>query len=289
MTQNSTEKNTPISQITVADNASNNHRLFYVGDQSLIKRCKISLLCSVQCPGDIILKTFGLMQDLRNTYACIISGFHSPMEQECLKILLQGTCGIVLCYARGLPKRIPPEYLKPIDNGRMLLVSSFNATQDHATRDTSKQRNQLVIALGDIAIIPYAAPGGMTEAIIQDASNSGKPVFTFQNEQNTNKIIFLTGIAPILQNLSPNTSATPAKCEETTQQTNSKSPKYSLTKIRYSYPRAYEKWTDEEEVRLLNLRSEGKTKREIAQILQRQTSAISSRLKKIEWRITGRT
>lgn len=44
------------------------------------------------------------------------------------------------------------------------------------------------------------------------------------------------------------------------------------------------KWTDQEEALLLRLRGEGKTRREIAQALQRQPSAISSRLRKIERR-----
>ena len=74
-----------------------------IGSDRLLTSHKIGLLCSIQCPGDIILKTLDLMHELRNLEVCVVSGFHSPLEQECLKILLRGTCAIVVCYARSLP------------------------------------------------------------------------------------------------------------------------------------------------------------------------------------------
>lgn len=49
--------------------------------------------CSVRsnCLGDVILKTLDLMCELRDADAYVVSGFHSPMERECLNILLRGT------------------------------------------------------------------------------------------------------------------------------------------------------------------------------------------------------
>lgn len=154
-----------------------------LGDLAILSRKKICLLCSMQCPGDIILKTLDLMQELRNMEVSVVSGFHSPLEQECLKILLRGTCAVVVCYARSLPRRVPPEYVKPIDDGRMLLLSPFNEAQNHATRNTSRLRNRLVVALGDTVLVPYAAPGGITEGILREVSCLGKPVLTFQADR----------------------------------------------------------------------------------------------------------
>lgn len=53
-----------------------------------------------------------------------------------------------------------------------------------------------------------------------------------------------------------------------------------ILKVREKHPRAYERWSDEEDVRLRALYEEGRTVMEIAEILQRQPSAISSRLKR---------
>jgi hypothetical protein len=54
-----------------------------------------------------------------------------------------------------------------------------------------------------------------------------------------------------------------------------------LAKIKANYPRAYELWTDEEEMQLEALHKQGYSVAEIAQTLQRQPSAISSRLHKL--------
>ena len=57
-----------------------------------------------------------------------------------------------------------------------------------------------------------------------------------------------------------------------------------LAQIKAVYPRAYEQWTEREESRLLTLVQKRKSTAEIAQILQRQPSAISSRLRKLKQR-----
>ena len=152
------------------------------GDSRLLASPKIALLCSIKCPGSVILQTYDLMRELRNESITVVSGFHSPMERECLNILLRGTCGIVICYARSLPKRIPAELRKPIDEDRLLLRSAFDDGYNHITKRSSAERNRQVADLGDILFVPYASPGGMVEGICREAISSGRPVFTFEGE-----------------------------------------------------------------------------------------------------------
>ena len=52
----------------------------------------------------------------------------------------------------------------------------------------------------------------------------------------------------------------------------------SLEKIRQQYPRAYEKWVEEEDTYLKSKYSEGLNVQELAGILQRKPGAIQSRL-----------
>lgn len=260
--------------------------LHCVGNAGLLKSRTLALLCSVKCPGNVILRAYDLMRDLRNENVTVISGFHSPMEDECLKILLRGTCGIVICYARSLPARVPAELRKPIDEGRLLLLSAFDDGHDHITRRSSAERNRQVADLGDILFVPYASPGGMVEGICGQAVTSGRPVFTFDGGHGASlraigaKAIPLSGVSMLLRSVpsAVDGSAVPAgdSC--------ARRPTYSVASIRLGHPRAYQKWTDEEEALLLKLRGEGKTRREIAQELQRRPSAISSRLRKIERR-----
>ena len=56
---------------------------------------------------------------------------------------------------------------------------------------------------------------------------------------------------------------------------------YDLDQIRQQYPKAYEKWTEEENIFLKNEFNNGKTIDELSKIFQRKPGAITARLKKI--------
>ena len=62
---------------------------------------------------------------------------------------------------------------------------------------------------------------------------------------------------------------------------NQRRPRIGLGEVRKAHPRAYEKWTAEEDERLKVEFASGKKPPELAEILQRQRSAIVSRLKKL--------
>ncbi|MDI6757081.1 MAG: RecQ family ATP-dependent DNA helicase, partial [Endomicrobiia bacterium] len=57
---------------------------------------------------------------------------------------------------------------------------------------------------------------------------------------------------------------------------------YSVVDIRKEYPTAYERWTKEEEQRLISEYNNGKTIKELSELSGRQTGGIISRLKKIK-------
>jgi Myb-like DNA-binding domain len=63
-------------------------------------------------------------------------------------------------------------------------------------------------------------------------------------------------------------------------QANEQSQEEHIAKIRKRHPRAYEKWTDEEDEQLAQLFRQGVRPEAIAQKLQRQSVAIYSRLRK---------
>lgn len=56
---------------------------------------------------------------------------------------------------------------------------------------------------------------------------------------------------------------------------------YSVEEIRHDHPRAYEKWSVEEDAQLAELFRSRKSVQEIAAILNRQAGAIRSRLAKL--------
>lgn len=86
-------------------------RIFALGNLQILRNPLLALFCSSRCPGSVILKTYDLMCSLRNSGVTVISGFHSPIEKECLRLLLRGSQPIVICPARSIERmRVPTEW-----------------------------------------------------------------------------------------------------------------------------------------------------------------------------------
>jgi len=129
------------------------------------------LFCSNICPGDAILKAMDQAQEWRNQGRCIISGFHSPIEKECLQILLRGRQPIIISPARSLERmRIPAEWRRGIEAGRVLLLSSFEPSQRRLTAALSEQRNKMVAAMADEVYFAHITPGGKTARLAEQVS-----------------------------------------------------------------------------------------------------------------------
>ena len=151
-------------------------RLWAVGNLDLLNVPKTALFCSKTCPGDAILAAMDQAQKWRDQGRCIISGFHSPIERECLQILLRGVQPIIICPARSLEKmRIPKEWREGIARDRILLLSSFDPSQRRLTAALSEQRNRLVAALSNEVYFAHISPGGKTARVAEQISGWGIP------------------------------------------------------------------------------------------------------------------
>jgi predicted Rossmann fold nucleotide-binding protein DprA/Smf involved in DNA uptake len=139
-------------------------KLWYHGDASLLDSPLSALLCSRACPGDKILEAIDLAQRWRAENRAVISGFHTPVEKECLRIFLRGPQRVVICPARGLdPFQLPPDWQQKFTCGELLIVSPFDSSIRRPTKETAETRNRLVVDLAtDVAII-YASPRGMLQ------------------------------------------------------------------------------------------------------------------------------
>lgn len=139
--------------------------LTLLGNPELLNLPKTALLCSARCPGSKILSAYDQAARWREERRCIISGFHSPVERECLQILLRGTGPIILCVARSLPKRIPKEWRDPIKKKQLLIVSFSPASEARVTAGLAQRRNEYLAALADEVWFAHIAPGSATSAI----------------------------------------------------------------------------------------------------------------------------
>jgi predicted Rossmann fold nucleotide-binding protein DprA/Smf involved in DNA uptake len=160
------------------------------GDVALLAQHQfIALFCSVRCPGELILKTYDLARALRDAGVPVIGGFHSPMEKECLRLLLRGRQPVVVCPARSIENmRFPSEWRPPLAEGRLLLLSPFSSSQRRPTAELAALRNDFVAALAHGVFVAHATPGGKTEAFARKVLDWGKPVFTFDSGSNAGLI-----------------------------------------------------------------------------------------------------
>jgi len=168
-----------------AESTTRGPTLALLGQPELLKRPSIGLLCSVRCPGNLILMTYDFAKKTPRDGATIIGGFHSPMERTCLDTLLARHVPVVYCPARRLnPRGIPRSWDGALAGGRILVISPFVGSERHVTRDLAHQRNLLVAALADLLLVPYAVKGGKTESVVRMRVHNGKSVSTFTDAEN---------------------------------------------------------------------------------------------------------
>ena len=147
--------------------------LFTQGNCEIIRQNKTAFLCSRKVSASTILKCYDWAIKQREVGNCVISGFHSNIERDVLHYLLKGNQPIIIALARGMKKRLEPEFEKPLAEGRLLIITPFDEQVKRVGKDTAFIRNNLMIDLAESITIGYAEQGGMLEKII---GNSDKKV-----------------------------------------------------------------------------------------------------------------
>jgi predicted Rossmann fold nucleotide-binding protein DprA/Smf involved in DNA uptake len=149
-----------------------------IGNQEILQSKKLALFCSRRCPGNLILKAYDLARSLREDGVTVISGFHTPVEKECLRILLRGVQPIIICPARSIDGiRIPVIWRKPLAEGRLLLLSPFEKKHRRMTVALAEQRNQFIASIADDVLFIHAAIGSQTESFATSLMVQGRNIF----------------------------------------------------------------------------------------------------------------
>ena len=159
------------------------------GDLGILRHRRLGLICSVRCPGSVVLKTYDATRELRDAGVVVAGGFHSPMEKECLQILLRGCQPVIVCPAISIERmRIPSELKKPLEEGRLLFLSPFPEKERRVTKKNAAHRNRFVAALADKVFVPHAEPSSKTEQLCREIISWKKPLYTLDDRTNANLI-----------------------------------------------------------------------------------------------------
>jgi len=139
-----------------------------IGNLELLRLPLTALFCSRKCPGEAILKAYDLAQQLREKETPVISGFHTPVEQDMLEILLKGKGPLVICPARSLEAmRIAVKFRPRLEAGTLLFCSVAMPSAARIRADLAEERNRLVAALAAEHIFVHVEPGGRLEKLQQ--------------------------------------------------------------------------------------------------------------------------
>ena len=122
----------------------------YLGNKDLLKMRKVGFLASRKISTLSILPTLDwAMRVCKQKDIAIVSGFHSKMERDVLKILLQGECGIIVVLARGMYRKLPKQYEEAMLQNRLLIISYEKESVIRVSEATAHKRNNYVREIAD--------------------------------------------------------------------------------------------------------------------------------------------
>jgi hypothetical protein len=144
-----------------------------------LQQCKTAFFCSRDYPASIEYLTYVWALEQRYEQCCVLSGFHSRLEQSVFRYLLQGPQQpIIYALGRGIQQNVRMEYGPEIQANRLLFVSPFEANVRQITEETAEIRNLLIADLADDFFIPYLRPGGNIDRLLMQSAAKGKTIYT---------------------------------------------------------------------------------------------------------------
>ena len=147
-------------------------RIVGAGETALLAEPLLGLIASRECPGHVLLETLDRVPEWIKAGRVIVSGFHSPLEQQVLRSVLRRKGRVVKVLARGMwDYRPTAEEREPLVAGRMLVITSCPPEVRRTTRETALARNRLVLALSADHCIPYVADGSPLARLLTESSN----------------------------------------------------------------------------------------------------------------------
>lgn len=127
--------------------------LIGIGNPALLAMPLLGFIASRLCPGHVFIETLERVPQWAKAGRVLVSGFHSPLEQQVLHSLLRRQGRAVKVLARHIPpgRDYRPAALErePLTQGRLLILSASPVTENRTTRASALARNGLVITLSD--------------------------------------------------------------------------------------------------------------------------------------------
>jgi len=170
-------------------------RLWYRGNLSLLNGALVGIVAAREIEPELTLRTSVFLEQLNVLKVGFVGGWHSPLEEDCLGILLRQEQRIVICLAKSLNRYQPSQDIEALLNQeRALVLSHCTPNAKRISRNASIKRNQLVAGLANALPVLAAPEGSGTFKLAQSVIEQNKPVFAL--EHPINESILACGALP---------------------------------------------------------------------------------------------
>ena len=131
-----------------------------MGAAGLLQGLLTAFFASRQCPGSAIRAASAwALQQARGQHT-VIGGFHSPLEQSVLRLLIEGGGQAVVVLARPVATAsLPSAWQSALGADRVAVVSRA-ALAKRLTEQLAEDRNDLAASLANTIAIAHASAGG---------------------------------------------------------------------------------------------------------------------------------
>ncbi len=159
---------TPLDVQAIEDSCD--RRFHCAGHAALLAEPLLGLIPSRKCPGHVLLETLERVPAWVAAGCVLVSGFHSPLEQQVLRSLLRRDGRAVKVLARGMSDYRPPrEEREALAARRLLVLSAFAPAVRRIIRGSALGRNRQVAALAAELVEPYVAEGSPLAALLENS------------------------------------------------------------------------------------------------------------------------
>lgn len=138
-----------------------------LGDASLLQGPLTAFFASRQCPGSAIRAAMSWALHQARNRIPLIGGFHSPLEQSVLRLLLEAGSPAIAVLARPVAEAsLPTAWRQALEIGSMAVINEprqIRPSNERLTARSASSRNDLIARLADQFVVAHASPGGQLE------------------------------------------------------------------------------------------------------------------------------
>jgi predicted Rossmann fold nucleotide-binding protein DprA/Smf involved in DNA uptake len=177
-------------------------KVWGVGNPEIIGSPLLGIVSARQIDSDLALKSSQLLKRLASLKEiAFISGWHSPLEEEALRIVLAHDAPLIFCVSKSLDRFKPSSEIQGrLSEGNVLLLSHCSPNAKRISREASVRRNQLVAGLASVLVVLSAPAGSNSLDLAKSALRYGKRVYAPDHRMN-NELLACGGLPATSANI----------------------------------------------------------------------------------------